>query len=228
MLTARTADGRTVQKRTYRALRRALMSGHFRPGEGISLRAVAAELGTSTTPVREALRRLESEGGLVMGANRVLTVPEMTVADLHEIRNIRIALEGLATETAAGLITGPELARLTEACRAMDAAKTRQDFDTYLDRNWAFHATIYRTARSPLLMSLIEGLWLRVGPFIRLALPGQAHLRHAMTCHWAAERALHSGDGKAARAAIERDIWDAANDLAHSLPTAPERPEGGR
>lgn len=210
-------DGRTVQSRVYEQLRRALMSGHFEPGEGISLRAAASALGTSLTPVREALRRLESEGGLVQGTNRMLSVPLPSVAELLELRNIRLALEGLATETAATLLTANELVEVTVSCEAMEAAAAAADVDAYLDCNWRFHSTIYQAARSPLLVGIIEGLWLRAGPLIRLATPSPGHLSHSMDCHWAAVRALRRGDGIAARAAIERDIRDAAQDLTKAL-----------
>lgn len=210
-------DGRTVQSLVYDQLRRALMSGHFEPGEGISLRAAASALGTSLTPVREALRRLESEGGLVQGSNRMLSVPLPSVPELLELRNIRLALEGLATETAATLMTADELAAAKASCEAMDAAAASMDADDYLDGNWSFHSTIYQAARSPLLLGIIEGLWLRAGPLIRLATPSPGHLSHSMECHWTAVRALYRGDGAAARAAIERDIHDAAHDLTKAL-----------
>lgn len=210
-------DRRTVQVQVYDQLRRALMSGHFEPGEGISLRATASALGTSLTPVREALRRLESEGGLVQGANRMLSVPLPSVPELLELRDIRLALEGLATETAATLMVAGELAEVRARCEAMDQAAADGDVDGYLDYNWHFHSTIYQASRSPLLLGIIEGLWLRAGPLIRLATPSPGHLSHSMDCHWAAVRALHKGDGPAARQAIERDIRDAAHDLTKAL-----------
>lgn len=210
-------DRRTVQSQVYDQLRWALMTGHFEPGEGISLRATAAALGTSPTPVREALRQLEKEGGLVQGANRMLSVPLLSVPELLELRNVRLALEGLATETAATLMTADELANVSAACEAMDAAAERIDVDGYLEGNWRFHSTIYRAARSPLLLGIVEGLWLRAGPLIRLATPSPGHLSHSMECHWAALHALRRGDGAGARGAIERDIQDAAHDLTKAL-----------
>jgi DNA-binding GntR family transcriptional regulator len=207
-------EGATVQQSVYEALRRALMSGWFRPGSTISLRSTAAALGTSLTPVREALRRLESEGGLSKGTNRMLTVPTLSAEGLMEVRRIRVALEGLATETAAALITPDELDAVTAACGAMDRAAEVDDIDGYLQNNWRFHSTIYRAARSTLLLQMIEGLWLRVGPLIRLATPSPGHLAHSMEAHWQANEALRAGDGARARAAIERDISDAAHDLS--------------
>ena len=211
-------DRRTAQRQVYDMLRRALMSGQFRPGEGISIRKLARTCNTSMTPVREALRRLEIEGGLEEGANRVLSVPECDHAGLHELYTVRLSLEGLATENAAELITAPELQTVERACHAMADATEAFDTATYLENNWRFHASIYAAARSRLMVELIEGLWLRAGPMIRLV-PGPAHFEHSMHSHWAALQALYRKDGKAARAAIEADLRDAAQDLAGILRT---------
>jgi DNA-binding GntR family transcriptional regulator len=212
-------DQRTVQRQVYDQLRWALMSGSFRPGEGISIRRLAAAFNTSMTPVREALRRLESEGGLVEGTNRMLSVPRTDLAALHELYNVRLALEGLATENAAELITEPELDRVERACAGMQEAADAGDIATYLENNWRFHAAIYGAARSRLLLDMIEGLWLRAGPMIRLV-PGPGHFEQSMRSHWAALKALRRRDGKAARSAIERDLDDAAHDIAHTVRAA--------
>lgn len=210
-------QGATAHREVYQRLREALMTGKLRPGQPISIRYIAQMLAVSTTPVREALRRLEADRALVSGANRTLTVPMLSPADLHEMRNIRLALEGLATEEAATLISDAELAELERLCLGMDAAVDAEDFDGYLKSNWRFHREIYGASRSELLLAMIEGLWLRVGPFIRLALPNPAHLQHSMACHWAALEALRCRDAAASRAAISDDISGAADDLGQLL-----------
>ena len=86
----------TLQEQVYVRLQEALISGHFVPGQAITLRAAAEALGTSPMPVRDALRRLEIEHALVPRSNRTLGVPrEMTYASLTELREVRMALEGL-------------------------------------------------------------------------------------------------------------------------------------
>lgn len=210
------AGAPTVQRQVYDRLRRALMSGRFAPGETISLRKLAARFQTSTTPVREALRRLESEGGLVAGANRMLSVPEPDLATVRELYDIRVAVEGMAAARAAGRITPAELATVDAACEAMAEAAAAAAIERYLEQNWRFHAAIYAAGRAPILQGIIEGLWLRAGPLIRLV-PGPAHFAQSMRSHRAALAALHAGDAQAAREAIERDLRDAAADLARLL-----------
>ncbi|MEE2860071.1 MAG: GntR family transcriptional regulator [Paracoccus sp. (in: a-proteobacteria)] len=207
-------EGQTAQAQIYSALREALISGYFRPGEEISLRRAAAVLGTSVTPVREALRQLESDGGLeVFGGNRVLRVPVLGPAELLDIRDIRINLEGFAAEVAIGGMRPSRLRLIENACRLMQRAADAGDADMYLENNWRFHSLIYEAAERPVLMGLIRGMWLRVGPLIRTAVTAPLHFDRSMSSHDAAMEALRRGDGAALRDAIIRDISDAAADL---------------
>src|ERR1700691_1403514 len=88
----------TLQDQVYLQLRQALMAGSFRPGQALTLRSVAEALGVSQMPVRGALERLQAEGALVAQfSRRTLNVPELRLAELAELRDIRVELEGLAT-----------------------------------------------------------------------------------------------------------------------------------
>lgn len=210
-----------MQAQVYDALREAMMSGRFRPGEAVSLRPVAEALGAGLTPVREALRRLESEGGLTaQGANRILTVPTMTRTELFEVRDIRLQLEGMACEAAAERMDRTHLRLIRNACELMQKAADARAFDQYLAFNWRFHLLIYRASGRGVLCGLIEGLWMRVGPLIRLGLDRPGHLEQSMACHWIAEEALRRGDAAAAREAVTRDIAGAAADLGAALDPA--------
>lgn len=210
-------EGATAQSQLYARLREALISGYFRPGQEISLRRAAAVLGTSVTPVREALRQLESDGALeVFGGNRVLRVPILTQAELTDIRDIRIELEGFAAITALDGIGPAQMRVIANACAMMQRAADEANADLYLESNWRFHSLIYRAAQRPVLMGVIEGMWLRVGPLIRLAVTAPFHFERSMESHHAAMAALHARDGAALKAAIIRDISDAASDLGRT------------
>ncbi|RJE78614.1 GntR family transcriptional regulator [Paracoccus sp. JM45] len=211
-------EGSTAQAQIYARLREAIISGYFRPGEEISLRRAAAVLGTSVTPVREALRQLESDGGLeVFGGNRVLRVPILTQTQLVDIRDIRIQLEGFAAAQAIHAIGAPQLRLISNACAIMQRAADTGDADLYLESNWRFHSLIYRAAGRAVLMNTIEGMWLRVGPLIRQAVTAPLHFQRSMASHRAAEQALHTGDASALQAAIICDISEAASDLGQSM-----------
>lgn len=212
------AESVAIHERVYRQLRRRLMSGQFMPGQPISIRYLTDALGVSATPVREALKRLEAESALVKGRNRTLTVPVLSRAGLRDMRDIRILLEGLAAERATARITPDEIDVATAACQDMADAAEAGNIDLYLSANWDFHRTIYVAAQMETLVNMVEGLWMRIGPLIRLAVPMENHIEHSMLCHWRAVDALRQRDGEAARAAIVSDIAGAAADLEALLP----------
>lgn len=208
----------TLQDRSYEALRRAVMSGRFRPGQAITLRAAAAALGVSEMPVRGALLRLEAEGALeARGLQRTLTIPDLTPDELIELRDIRVALEGLAAERAAGVITPAELAEVEAHCQAMAATAEAGDPDGYVLANWAFHTAVYRASRMPRLLMVVESLWMRIGPHVAAMMPDRDHLIRSMRNHWVVLEALRRSDGAAARAGIAADISESAEELERAL-----------
>jgi len=208
----------TLQDRSYEALRQAVMSGQFKPGQAITLRAAAAALGVSEMPVRGALLRLEAEGALeARGLQRTLTIPDLTPGELTELRDIRMVLEGLAAERAAAAITARELAEVEAHCQAIAAAAEAGDRDAYVLANWAFHTAVYRASRMPKLLSVVEGLWMRVGPHVAAMMPDRDHLIRSMPNHWIVLEALRRGDGPAAKAGIAADIAESAEELERAL-----------
>jgi DNA-binding GntR family transcriptional regulator len=169
-------------------------------------------------PVRAALQRLEAEGALVArGGKRTLEIPALTAAEYQELRDIRCVLEGLAAERAAEKITAAELKVVERNCAVMQTAADAGALDRYVQANWAFHLSIYRASRMDALVELIEGLWLRVGPFVGLMMHGRDSLRASMPDHWQIVEALKSGDGAAAREAIADDINHCAVNLLREL-----------
>ncbi len=203
----------TLQDQIYTDLRGRLMAGIFKPGQPMSIRTIAALVGASAMPVRDALRRLESEHAIVPGPNRSLMVPIITRETLHEIRDIRLALEVIAVEAAANRMTPEGLASIARACEEMAEAIRCQQIDAYLRFNWAFHYQIYQSAGLPLLLEVIETMWTRMGPQIRVAAIEQTHFKIAMKAHWAILEALKKNDGDGARKALVHDISSAARDL---------------
>jgi DNA-binding GntR family transcriptional regulator len=194
-----------VQDRVYATLREWLMVGRFMPGETITLRNLAAELGVSPMPVRAALRHLIAEGGLEMLPNRSVRVPHMTRDRLAELLSVRRELEGLATVQACRHMTDADFRAIEKMHRILMRALASGDGQRVLMLNQRFHFTIYRLARSWVLLPMIEALWLRAGPFMHLAQSSPAvnwDGRH----HAELVRALGRRDTKAARRAIQRDI----------------------
>lgn len=202
-----------VNDRVYDALRRQLTSGFLQPGQAISIRYLTDLLKISATPAREAIKRLVAEHALVIGPNRTPIVPILTRADLRDLRDIRLALEGMATERAAAMMTLEDLSFLKKLCEEMETAIKENNFDQYLESNWRFHRSIYRVSSSPYMMSIIENLWMRAGPHVRLIFLEASAIGNSMGHHRQALQALARGDGVGARIAIEADISGAASDI---------------
>jgi DNA-binding GntR family transcriptional regulator len=207
----------TTHEDVYARLKRAIMSAHYIPGERLVVAKLEKVFGTSAMPIREALRRLVAEQALQNNPNRGVEVPQMTAGRLMDLRRVRCEIEGKAAEWAALTITRPELARLQEIQADMNRMAASESAEGYLDLNLDFHFTIYRAARSPLLMPIIESLWMQVGPCLN-TMRGEATLGLGMDHHEAMIAALHKGDGAAARAALQEDISEAADVILRLLP----------
>lgn len=139
------------------SLRELIASGELPAGMLLRQRQLAQQFNVSETPVREALRRLESEGLVTYDVHRGSRVANVNVAELEENYRILAALDSLAAGLAAEKITEPEL----EEVRALAAeVAALGDGDPALkDLNRRFHFRIYECARSPLLLSLMRLLW---------------------------------------------------------------------
>ena len=190
----------SLHQQIYDRLFTSLVTGIYQPGDTISSRGLATQLGVSAMPVREALTRLTAEGALELTSSRTLRVRKLTPEDFDEVTAIRIENEGMAADRAARRVTDGALAK----------AAQRQETDRYLAANAAFHGGIYRAAHWPLLMSIIKRLWLAVGPSIRGSVPDPEHMATSMGFHDAALAALEARDPAGLRAAIVEDIRTAA------------------
>jgi DNA-binding GntR family transcriptional regulator len=206
----------TVQDQVYQTLRTAIIAGRFKPGQRMTIRSLAQELGTSAMPVRDAVGRLSNERALEVLRNRAIVVPLMTVDKLRELTTIRIEVEGLAAEHAAAGITPQELRQLRKISDAFLAAGRDGDLTRYMAKNQEFHFSIYRAAGMPLLTRIIESLWLQFGPTLHALLTRYALSEYDTSHHDAALAALAAGDGPAARAAIAGDLRDAADEMIGS------------
>ena len=181
-------------------IREQIITGELAAGEQLRQRDLAARFQVSQTPVREAMRRLESEGLVIGDTHRGFTVVEPDDGPVEENFQIRAALESLGASLAARKIDAAGIARLQELndrMRALDDADPR-----YADLNREFHFTVYSCAGSPLLLSLMRLLWasLHGGPKV-----ARSHAESARQ-HDAILAALRARDPAAAAAGTYQHI----------------------
>jgi len=230
----------TLSADVHRQLCDLLVSGRVMPGEPLSLRSIAEALGVSVMPVREAVHRLVAEQALELTPNRVLRVPTMTVSQFREITSIRINLEGLATSRAAIAMDEDALqvvAGMHERF-AHEMSLQQPDGARLIAINKDLHFAVYAQAGMPMLLQMIESLWLRIGPILNYDLrsgSARVHERVAVAHHAHLVEALKRRDADAARLALRGDIEGAAEFIvsagvlvsADALP-APARPSRGK
>jgi DNA-binding GntR family transcriptional regulator len=203
--------------RIYQALRWSLIVGEIEPGATVSTRTLAAEHGVSAMPVREALKRLESEKALTGAAKRAYRVTDMTPARAADLFQIRSVLEGAAAEIAAPRLPGAQIERLRELTRKMDAAIGSEDSRTYLACNFTFHFIIYSGAGNPDLSAIVEALYARTGPWLSRAIRRFARIEDWENHHMRIVDAIAARDASEARRLMEDDIrWNA--DLYRRIP----------
>jgi DNA-binding GntR family transcriptional regulator len=191
-------------------LREMILSGELKGSQALRQRDIALQFDVSQTPVREALRRLESEGLVINDPHRGATVAESHAGGLEENYQIRAALESLGARLAARSITERQLAHLSELNDKMRAVGEADE--AYAPLNREFHFFIYECADSPLLLSLMRLLWQSMpgGPRV-LRSHGESTRQHD-----ALLTALHDRDGGAAADATREHILGSVHLSAES------------
>lgn len=200
----------TQQERVFGELSRGLLAGVFAPGELLSIRALCDQLGAGAMPVRESVQRLVGQGALEALPNRTLRVPEMTAETFEELMRLRAALEPMAAGLAAESADAEDIERFHSLHIALEAAVRRRDVREALKLNTELHFAIYQAACAPMLASIIEGLWLRLGPLLRNIFSSPDVLDSIFDQIWskhsALDRALAGRDAAGAQAALAQII----------------------
>ncbi|WP_420395511.1 GntR family transcriptional regulator [Nioella sp.] len=204
-------DPTKLRENAYFALRDAFTRGAFAPGDVLTLRDLAAQLGVSMTPVREAVRRLVAEGALVDTPTRKLMVPAFDARRAGDLMAARLAMEALALDQSMDRMTEADLAALDAIlARVPDTPGNMPDLVT----NHEFHFTLYRIGGSEVLLPIVEALWLQYGAYLNLIInrPAASEIEEHVH-HFELMDALRRGDRDVAHAALKADITRSFNFL---------------
>lgn len=150
---------RTMQEIVCDAIRDAILSGRYPPGQRLVADELARELGVSRMPVREALHRLEAAGLVSLTPHRGAVVSELSEGEIIELYHIRGVLDGLATRLAAPHLTPQDHDRMHAILDEMAGAAKARDLEKVLGANREFHQLIWQAAHAPRLHSLLENLY---------------------------------------------------------------------
>jgi len=215
-----------LHEKVYLELVRALMSGHFQPGQKLTSRKVAQEIGTSDMPVRSAFKRLQALRALDSLPNGGVEVPSLSARSFANLVDARVIVEGSATELAASRLNGNHMRTIRHHCKERSLAAKAGDIERYLQGNYDFKFSIYRHCGNEHLLFMIEALWLHAGPFLRKFAEGlEGSLSQVLDVdhHEKILAALEAKDPERARDALVFDIRDGAEHLlTHAKFLAPD------
>ena len=142
----------------FNTLRQAILRGELKPGERLMEIQLANKLGVSRTPIREAIRKLELEGLVLMIPRRGAEVAEITEKSLRDVLEVRAALEELAVELACDRIDAEGIAALKEAAQGFEDALQSGDVTEYAEADVQFHDIIYNATENQRLIQLLFNL----------------------------------------------------------------------
>jgi DNA-binding GntR family transcriptional regulator len=142
----------------YARVRRLILSGELGPGAVLPQAALARTIGMSTTPLREALRRLKQEGLVELDAHRDARVARLDAREARDLVELRQSLDPLAASLAAERRTDADLAAVQAALEGLESLSSRPSLDE-LERHRRFHSAVYRAAQNTLLAETLDGLW---------------------------------------------------------------------
>ncbi|MEZ5078167.1 MAG: GntR family transcriptional regulator [Solirubrobacterales bacterium] len=184
----------TVAQHALEALRQAMVAGELRPGERIRQEEIAAGLGVSIAPVREALAVLEQEGQVTYRPRRGYFVTELDLDDLREIYALRDLLESRAARRTLPLLDEDAMQRLEIAARDCVDAAGEGDVAAELDANRRFHFAIFESPDQPHTMRLIRQLWDSTEPYRAMYYNAPEGRHEAIDAHEGILAAVRAGD----------------------------------
>jgi DNA-binding GntR family transcriptional regulator len=185
----------------------AVLQGFFEPGEKLDQDLIAEEFGVSRTPVREALKVLESEGFIEIRPHRGAFIPVISRQDIKDVYEVRSLLEAEAVRLATPLIADSVLNELEQSLLSGRAQLDSGETDQHYDDDTFFHNTIFRYVQNRVMKEVLDSLENRIVRVRRFALmqPG-SHLQKSIKEHFAILEAMRHRDPAAAAAAMKAHL----------------------
>lgn len=184
---------KTKQDIVYTQLYDEIVSGSHMPGERLDLNEIAARYGTSRTPVREAMWRLESDGLITVAPHKGFVVSKLPVEEIEELYRIRAVLEGLAARLAAGRLSAEEANLLNARLAEMQTRLDEGQDHAITALNLPFHEIIFTAARAPLLHRYISTLYASTARYRGLTTTWPGRAREIVREHRALADAVIAG-----------------------------------
>jgi len=212
----------TAHQSVYENLRGKILFGDLAPGQAVTIKGLSEEIQSGLTPVREAIRRLISDGALKMMGNRRVIVPVLTENCIEELDFMRKSLEPQLARRAAQHMTDGAFRTLLAHDHDLNTAISEGDIQGYLTQNYNFHATVYALAEAPIMSATVDRLWLRFGPSLRVVC-GRYGTMNLPDKHADLLKAFKNGDASAAAHAMAEDVAQGMVQIKEALQETPTK-----
>ena len=204
----------SLAEEAYLALHRRIVRGQLAPGELLLEPALCEELGISRTPLREALKRLASEGLVVMPRNRRARVAPIDAQELEHLFEVEAGLESLAAVLAATRMTNAELKHLESLQERLERLLAKGDRNAYFELNQRIHGLIVAGAKNPVLEETHRGLLGRLERARYLALDRLGRWEESTEEHREILAALKARDGERAQRLLADHVQHTGDAIA--------------
>lgn len=205
---------RTIADQVAELIRQRILSGQLKGGQPIRQEHLAAELGVSRIPLREALKQLAAEGFVTIASHKGAVVAELSVKEVEELFDLRLRLESWLLELAMPAMTAAQLVEL-------DANLREQHRPDVLPRwgelNWRLHEIMYQAADRPITLKLLKNIHDKIDRYLRLEITMRAGRDRGLAEHEALVEFCRQRDVAGALALLERHIKETKRGLIAAL-----------
>lgn len=201
----------------FETLREAIRKGILKPGERLMEIHLAEQLGVSRTPVREAIRKLELEGYVIMMPRRGTYVSNLSIKDINEVFEIRTSLDSLASGLAAERITDDELEQLQRLLVIIGEAIKEHNMDKIVEADTKFHDVLYQASRNHRLVGIIYNLREQLTSFRSKSMAYPGRLEETLEEHRRIVDTIAQGDVEGAQKAAEYHMERSEHTLLLSM-----------
>jgi DNA-binding GntR family transcriptional regulator len=205
---------RTIADQVAELIRQRILSGRLKGGQPIRQEHLAAELGVSRIPLREALKQLAAEGFVAIASHKGAVVAELSVEEVEELFDLRLRLETWLLELAMPAMTDAQVAELEAN---LEEQRRPDVLPRWGELNWRLHETMYQAADRPITLKLLKNIHDKIDRYLRLEITMRAGRDRGLSEHEALVACCRRRDTPAAVALLERHIKETARGLIAAL-----------
>jgi DNA-binding GntR family transcriptional regulator len=193
-----------LREQVYKRLKNNVLDGNWPPNTRLVEEKLAADMGTSRTPVREAIQKLEKEGLIQKLPRGGFAVGSVTAEEVEEVFGIRAILETYAAYLAASRATEQDIVALEELVKQEEEALGKKDADEIVRLNTLFHDTLYKTARSEKLLNVVDELRDFIHRYRVICFSNEKMALTAVRDHWTMIAAMKANNPKAVQKTMHK------------------------